>query len=193
MTRLLHLSIVALAALLVLTSCGKDEVSLDPPEITYGEDISEMGMFVVDPRYTVAALPPEGDWILFDDIGELLKYHDRIPGTEFRATWVNDYYTEEWLPAEEAIYLQSGEFNSPMGWMVAAFANEDEARAFQDEHGGELMTWEEADAQEWTDPPAPDSALHGGTPHATPDPQSTPVSSHDGQGTGQNPHHHPAG
>ena len=39
--------------------------------VSYNEDISEMGMFVVDPRYTVAALPGESDeWLLFDDIGE---------------------------------------------------------------------------------------------------------------------------
>lgn len=156
-----RLAMAMAAALLVLVACGgEDKISLDPPEITYGEDISEMGMFVTDPRFTVAALPEEGDWILFDDIGELLKYYDRFPGTEFQVTWVNDFHTEEWLKAEDAWYLQSSEFNSPMGWQVAAFANEDEALAFQAEYGDELMTWDEANAIEWTDPPAPANQGH---------------------------------
>ena len=40
-------------------------------EINYGVDMAEMGMPVVDPRFTVATLPDDSDeWLLFDDIGE---------------------------------------------------------------------------------------------------------------------------
>lgn len=167
--RLRILATVAVATLLVvtLTACGDEEVSLDPPEIAYGEDISEMGMFVVDPRFTVAALQENDEWLLFDDIGELLKYHDRHPDTAFQVTWVNDYHSEEWLKAEDATYVQSAAFTSPMGWMVAAFADEDEAHTLHLEHGGEMMTWDEAMEREWTDPPAPDHDIHND--HATPD------------------------
>ena len=163
---------IAALVLALLAGCGGDAVSLDPPEISYGEAISEMGMFVTDPRYTVAALPEEGDWILFDDIGEMLKFHDRNPGTEFRATWVHDYHSEEWLKAEDAWYVQSAGFTTPMGWMVGTFADEEAARSFQAMNGGEVMTWEEATTREWTDPPAPDDPIlgdpgrHGG--HASP-------------------------
>ncbi len=164
----------ALVALLVLTACGGDEVSLDPPDITYGEDISEMGMFVVDPRFTVAALQDNDEWLLFDDIGELLKYHHRHPDIEFQVTWVNDYHSEEWLHAEDATYVQSPGFNTPMGWLVGAFESEDDAHAFHLEHGGEMMTWEEATSREWTDPPAPDHSIHDGhDDHATPDDHSS--------------------
>ena len=38
---------VAVLLVMFAVACGEDEVSLDPPEIRYGEDISEMGMFVV--------------------------------------------------------------------------------------------------------------------------------------------------
>lgn len=156
-----RLMMFLLVPVLLLVGCGGDDaVSLDPPEVSYGQDISEMGMFVTDPRFTVAALPDEGDWILFDDIGELFKYQDRFPEKEFRATWVNDFHSEEWLKAEDAWYLQSSELNSPMGWRVAAFKSKDDALAFQAEHGGDLMTWDEASAIEWTDPPAPGTHSH---------------------------------
>lgn len=169
-------ALVALAALLVLAACGNEAASLDPPEIAYGEDISEMGMFVVDPRYTVAALPQEGEWILFDDIGELFKYHGRHPGTEFKVTWVNDYHSEEWLKAEDAWYVQSAGFTTPMGWMVGAFEKESDAKAFHADHGGELLTWDDIHDREWTDPPAPDHELHGGHDSH----EATPESDHSG-------------
>jgi copper chaperone NosL len=181
--------LVALLAITILAACGEDEVSLDPPEITYGEDISEMGMFVVDPRYTVATLPDgEEEWLLFDDIGELFKYRDTHPGAEFQVIWVNDYYTEEWLKAEDAWYVESPGVNSPMGWGISAFENEDEAMAHHEEQSGEKMTWEEADARTWTAPPAPvvhnthgatpaaaDHGGHGATPAASPDGHSVPA------------------
>lgn len=164
--RLVRLGLIALLAIATLAACGEDEVSLDPPEVRYGEDISEMGMFVVDPRYTVATLPDDTDeWLLFDDIGELFKYRDTHPDAGFQVIWVNDYHTEEWLKAEDAWYVEAPGVNSPMGWGISAFENEDEARAYHEQHGGELMTWEEADARTWTAPPAPvDHGDHGATP-----------------------------
>ena len=93
------------------------------------------GMFVVDPFSTVAALPRKGDWILFDDIGELLKYHITSSDTDFRATWSTTTTPRSGL-AEDAWYVRSAGFTTPMGWLVGAFANEEEAHAFQAEHGG---------------------------------------------------------
>lgn len=174
--RIARLLAAAVLALTVLAACGGDEVSLDPPEIAYGEDISEMGMFVTDPRYTVATLPEgDTDWLLFDDIGELLKYRDTHPDAKFQAIWVNDYHTEDWLNAEDAWFVESPDINSPMGWGISAFEKEDEATAFQEEHGGELMTWDEADERAWTAPPAPvDLSEHGATP--------APATDHQGHG-----------
>ncbi len=164
--------LAALVALLTLTACGgDDEVSLDPPSVSYNEDISEMGMFVVDPRYTVAWLPEDGDWILFDDIGEMFKYRVvRFPDAKARVIWVNDYHDQKWLKAEDAWYVQTPEVNSPMGWGVAAFRDEAAARQFQSETGGERMTWQEVLNATWGAPPAPVPHSHGSpTADATPD------------------------
>lgn len=162
----------ALAALLTLSACGGDnEISLDPPTVRYNEDISEMGMFVVDPRYTVAWLPDEGDWVLFDDIGEMFKYRVvRFPDAEAKVIWVNDYHDQKWLKAEEAWYVETTEINSPMGWGVAAFRDEAAARQFQAETGGELMTWQDVLNAAWDAPPAPVPPSNGSpTADATPD------------------------
>lgn len=167
----------AIAALLtvviLITGCGGEEkVSLDPPEVKYNEDISEMGMFVVDPRYTAAYLPEEGDWILFDDIGEMFKYRVvRYPDAKPRVIWVNDYNDREWVKAEEAWYVQTIEVNSPMGWGLAAFRDEASAQAFQAEMGGEILTWNDVLERPWDAPPAPSPHGHGtASTEATPEP-----------------------
>lgn len=166
-------SILAAAVSLVflISGCGGDkEISLDPPKVRYNEDISEMGMFIVDPRYTAAYLPEDGEWILFDDIGEMLKYRTvRYPDKEVRVIWVNDYNDREWLKADEAWYLQSTEINSPMGWGLAAFRDENAARQAQAELGGEVITWDDALNRGWESPPAP--VPHG---HGSPVAESSP-------------------
>lgn len=150
--------IALIAVVAVLVACGgDDENRLDPPEIEYGVDMSEMGMPVTDARFTVATLPKESeDWLLFDDIGEFLKYvqaHDQ----EFDVMWVPDMNTEEWVHAEDALYLESEHLTfSPMGWGVAAFKDEASAQAAQEEHGGDIFTWETVQDQTWDQPPAPE-------------------------------------
>lgn len=167
--RWISLTTVAAFALLLLAGCGGDKkASLDPPEVKYGQDISEMGMFVSDPRFTVAYLPEEGKWILFDDIGEMFKYQVTLhPDQKPRVIWVNDYRDKTWLKVEDAWFVQSPSINSPMGWGIAAFRDENAARSMQQDTGGTLMRWDDVKKLSWDAPPAPMMHDHQ-TPPATP-------------------------
>lgn len=142
----------------VLVACGGDDESrLDPPDIEYGVDMAEMGMPVVDPRYTVAILPEgEEEWILFDDVGEFLKYITTRDDVTYDAMWVHDYSDESWVKAEDAWYLESRELtSSPMGWGVATFKDQESASTAQVELGGDLYDWESVQQETWDRPPAP--------------------------------------
>jgi nitrous oxide reductase accessory protein NosL len=151
--------VAVLVAASLLAACGGDDeqARLEPPEIEYNVDISEMGMAVVDPRYTAAALPEgEDEWILFDDNGELLKFLQNNPDMPFDVIWVHDYNDESWVRAEDAWYLESPELTtSPMGWGVATFKDEGSARAAQKELGGDLFDWEAVQTETWDQPPGP--------------------------------------
>jgi copper chaperone NosL len=138
-------------ALGLLAGCA-DASGARPPAIRYGQDVSEHGMIISDPRFAAAALPERGEAILFDDIGELLKYHQAHP-QDYRALYVNGYLDKQWLRAEEAWYLQSRQIRSPMGWGLAAFADEPAARRVQGEFGGEILTWTDVLARDWSGPP----------------------------------------
>lgn len=175
----LLLNVLAIVLVSLLAACGDEETSLDPPEITYGEDISEMGMFVVDPRYTVATLPEDSEeWLLFDDIGEFFKYRGAHRDTGFQAMWVNDFHDEDWLKAEDAWYVESPEIKSPMGWGLAAFRNESDAETAAGEMGGTVLSWDDVQDRAWEMPPGPMSA--GSTPESGATPVASPATMHTG-------------
>ena len=163
--RFLQLFAVLAIVGVLLAGCGDDEMSLDPPDIEYGVDMSEMGMPVVDPRFTVATLPKDSnDWLLFDDIGEFLKYHQNT-SSDFEVMWVPDHDSEEWLKAEDAWYVQSDEFcYSPMKWCVAAFDSEESAHEAHMEYGGEMWNWDQVFDVSWEHAPVPQDH----NPEATP-------------------------
>lgn len=152
--------LIALLAVvaIVVAGCGSDEQSLDPPDINYGEDMSEMGMPVVDPRFTVATLPTdEEEWLLFDDIGEFLRYH-QTQSSDFQVIWVPDFDTEEWMKAENAYFVQSDEFCfSPMKWCIAAFSSEERAQEAIDEYTGDMWSWETVFDETWDQAPVPEN------------------------------------
>lgn len=160
--KLIRLASISFAAMLVLSACGGDDDNLDPPEINYGVDMAEMGMPVVDPRFTVATLPTDSeDWLLFDDIGEFLKYHQTRPG-DFQVMWVPNHDSEEWMNAEDSWFVQSEEFcYSPMRWCVAAFDSEDTAHGAHLKHGGEMWSWDTVFETDWSNPPAPHEHENG--------------------------------
>ena len=112
-------------------------------------------MIISDSRFAAAALPERGEAILFDDIGELLKYRQDHP-QNYRALYVNDYIEKAWLRAEDARYLESPQLRSPMGWGLAAFVDEAAARRVQGEFGGAILTWADLLARDWPgQPPGP--------------------------------------
>lgn len=165
--KLARLALFSLAALLVLAGCGDDAVSLDPPDINFGVDMAEMGMPVVDPRFTVAALPSDSqEWVLFDDVGEFLRYN-QIKSSDFKAVWLPDHDTEEWIKPEDAWFVQSNEFcYSPMKWCVAVFSSEDVARDKQSQFGGEIWSWDNVLDATWSSAPAPGELDSQATPRS---------------------------
>lgn len=148
--------------MVILAGCGGDDADkLAPPKINYGSDMSEMGMPVTDARFTVAVLP-EGtdDWLLFDDIGEFLKYYQH-ESSDFQVIWIPDHNTNEFVHAEDAWFVQADQFcYSPMKWCVAAFGTEDSANAAHSEYGGEIWHWDSIFDADWSEAPAPAEHHH---------------------------------
>lgn len=134
---------------LLLAACGGGaDITNEPPEIIYGQDVcSECNMIINEANYASAYWTADGEARRFDDVGEMLKFmHEN---TEERAsTWVHDVNTAEWLRAEEAWFVMSAGLMTPMGTGVAAVANEEDARALAfDQPDAMVMTFDELTAR----------------------------------------------
>lgn len=122
-----------------LWGCAPADDGIHPPEIAYGQDVSDgCGMIISDPAYAAASVLKDGTTHIFDDVGDMLKYHFERPDKTVAEYFVHDYQTQEWLTADQAVFVQSDSLVSPMGYGLAAFATREAAEAFASEREGQV-------------------------------------------------------
>ena len=132
--------IVAVAVL----ACACGAKAAGPPEIVV--DItacSHCGMLVSEPvfaaGYQVAGAEPR----VFDDIGCMLNALGRETATSI-IVWVQDAAGAGWLNADEATFVASPRFKTPMGGGVLAYADHAAAENAAAMHTGRVMrSWRE--------------------------------------------------
>ncbi|MEW5985521.1 MAG: nitrous oxide reductase accessory protein NosL [Chloroflexota bacterium] len=140
--------LIALLLLLLLPGCQQPAGVPEPPDITYGQELCDAcGMLIDEPRFAAATVLTNGEARQFDDIGDMLAYHAEHPDLAVAAWFVHDYHTEEWLPAETAIYVKSDEIMSPMAHGLAAFADQQAAELLAGQTNGEILTFDKLRAR----------------------------------------------
>jgi copper chaperone NosL len=139
----------------LLAGCAQGIAELQPPEIHYGQDLcAECNMIISDPRFAAAYAheisPGRYEQLAFDDVGNMLHHASKHPEHQIAGWYVHDYRTEEWLDATAAYYVVGGAIQTPMGYGIAACADQQEAQKMAAEIGGEVLTWETLHDREWT-------------------------------------------
>jgi copper chaperone NosL len=138
------LLVASALAPLVLVGCGGQTSAQEPPTISYGRDVCQRcGMIISEERFAGALVTAGGDAALFDDVGELVLTVQE-EGLDNRRAWAHDRGTGAWIDAVSASFVRGDAGATPMGTGVVAFAQRDDADAFTAEHGGSVMTWNEA-------------------------------------------------
>jgi copper chaperone NosL len=66
---------------------------------------------------------------------ELLSSGESMPNV----LWVVDYETGGWVRASDAWFVRSNEIRSPMGFGIAAFSSETEARGMTRDVSGKVL------------------------------------------------------
>ncbi len=122
---------------------GCQASSEKPPAIRYGRDTcDECGMVISEARFAAAYLTRQGEWRLFDDIGDMLAFY-----TSHREAvavfWVHDYETGDWLQANGAFFVSSPALHTPMGHNIVAMTNRERANRLTDQLTGEVLTFAE--------------------------------------------------
>jgi len=102
-------------------------------------------MIVADARFGGELVTKTGRILVFDDVGCLAAYLGREEvggGTE--SLWVADYLAPgALLSADDAIFLLSDSFRTPMNYRLAATAPGPAADSLARSLGARVMTWQE--------------------------------------------------
>jgi copper chaperone NosL len=103
---------------LLWIGCGSLE--LRPIEILSEDMCAFCRMAISEKRFASELITQDGEVFKFDDIGCMLRFR-KNRGHPVATTFVVDFDTREWLKSEEAYFVKSKEFKTPMGGNVVAF------------------------------------------------------------------------
>jgi len=144
----------ALWLLGLLLGCGPRE----PRDIAFGEETcSHCHMTVADARFSAEVITRTGRTYIFDDVGCLANWLRDEPAP-IASAWVWSMAPGEgWIPAAEAVYVQSDSLHTPMGSGLAAFRPGPAADSLRVRLAGRLMAWDEVRAGPHPHPPVPAS------------------------------------
>lgn len=127
---------------ILLVSC-----STEPDPINYGTDQCEhCRMTIMDNKFGSEIVSKKGKVYKFDAAECMVRYmkEDKIKPEDIKTKLVTDASKPgQFIDAESASYLISGNFPSPMGANLSAYGSREDAEKFQKEYPGELKTWEE--------------------------------------------------
>jgi len=100
-------------------------------------------MTVVDPRFSAEVITRTGKIYVFDDLGCLANWLRDEP-VPVASTWVWSIAPGEgWIPAAEAVYVQSDSLHTPMGSGLAALRPGAGADSLRVRLAGRLVAWDE--------------------------------------------------
>jgi len=139
----LPVNIISIMLLLgVIAGC-----QVEPKPIAYGAaNCAHCNMLISDNRYGAELVNDKGKPYFFDSAECLAAYLNQQPAQQQKAALVlvSDFTNPgELIDAHTARFLQSNALPSPMGMNLTAVADEATAKKMQQEHGGELLTWDQ--------------------------------------------------
>jgi len=122
----------------------------EPKSIDFGEDQGVYcKMTIADPRYGAELVTDKGKVYKFDAVECMINFLQEEASAEREYAYVLAIAADtpgELHPVEEMYFLRSPEMPSPMGADLTGFSTREAAEAAREEHGGEILSWEEVKA-----------------------------------------------
>lgn len=122
--------------MMLLANCQGQ--ALEPVPLLPEDMCDYCKMAISEKRYAAELIDPEGRAFRFDDIGCMTNFIRR-GSSKASAYFVMDFDERQWIRAEDAYYVRSSEFTTPMNGNVVAFKNESRARQAADEYHGKIV------------------------------------------------------
>lgn len=127
-----------IATLVVLASCQKK--TAEPVTIEASDMCSFCRMSISEKRYAAEFVDNDGQPFKFDDIGCMANYlKQKKSNTAIAATFVMDFDRLEWVKAENAFYVRSSDFKTPMNGGIVAFNDQSSAETAAIKYKGAIL------------------------------------------------------
>jgi copper chaperone NosL len=124
---------------LILLGCQSGSQLDQPPTIRYGEDpCDECYMLINEARFAAAYVVKSGEARRFDDIGCLLIYYDKHQ-EDVNHFWITDFLSRNWIRAVSAVFVKSDSIQTPMGFGIISFKNEQNANKVLENYPGSIV------------------------------------------------------
>jgi copper chaperone NosL len=137
-----RLKAALLICALLIAACGK--TGIEPADIAAEDMCAFCKMAISERRYAAEFLNRDGDAFKFDDLGCLTNYlRAKQNRDDIAAYFVMDYDAEQWVRGEQAYFVSSPEFKTPMGGGIAAFKDRSKAEEAAAKYQGKLMSFGE--------------------------------------------------
>lgn len=130
-----------LSGMLWLSGCGAPK--FEPVEIATEDMCALCKMAISEKQYAAEFINRDGDVFKFDDIGCMANYVAEKKVEDVAAYYVVDLDSKQWLKAEEANFVSSPKFHTPMGGGMVAFKDKSRAEAAA-ANQGKLISFAEA-------------------------------------------------
>ena len=142
-SNLKRLCAALLLSALWLADCGKPK--FEPVEIAAEDTCAFCKMAISEKQYAAEFLNRDGDVFKFDDIGCMANYIvEKKAWDSIAAYYVVDFDSKQWLKPEEASFVASPNFHTPMGGGMVAFKDRSRAEAAAAADQGRLISFTEA-------------------------------------------------
>ncbi|AKA35446.1 nitrous oxide reductase accessory protein NosL [Flagellimonas lutaonensis] len=131
--------------LLICLALAIGSCSVKPKPIEYGSDACHFcSMTLVDRQHAAQIVTDKGRVYNFDAVECMMNHLKEVDNSTVALFLVNGYTQPgELIDATKATYLISEGIPSPMGEFLTAFDSRADAEKAQQQHGGELYSWNE--------------------------------------------------
>jgi copper chaperone NosL len=128
-------------AVAVFANCQRrtaEPVALAPEDMC-----SYCRMAISEKQYAAELIDSDGTAFKFDDIGCMVHFLQSGKSKTIAASFVMDFSERQWLKADDAFYVRSSEFTTPMNGGMVAFRTEAKAREAANKYNGTLLRFKD--------------------------------------------------
>lgn len=147
-TRWTSWSLLSVLLIALLAGCSD---TYEPVAINESVDVCEVcGMQIKDDQHATQIILEGGKAVKFDDIGDMYRWKKENPSAKIAVEYVRDYYSKEWLAADQAVFAYDAAYPTPMAFGVYSFKDNASAeKRISEEKKGALLTYKQLQTRDW--------------------------------------------